>query len=82
MRRFMPSTMKHPSMLDGRFDFEDGIALIGQVSGREDPPVSILISNLADAQAESVAAGARPGFGKSQLYDGETAQILREAASG
>lgn len=69
-------------ILDGRFSSEDGVALIGQVSGREDPPVSILISNYEDAQAEAVAVGALPGFGKTELYDGETAQILREAASG
>ena len=69
-------------VLDGRFSSEDGIALIGQVSGREDPPVSILISNFEDYQAEAVAAGAKRGFGKSDLYHDETAEILREAASG
>ena len=39
----------------------------------------MLISNLADAQAEAVAAGAQTGFGKSQLRDQATEQLLRQA---
>ena len=66
-------------VLDGRFDTRSGIELIETLAAADDPPVAILISNHADAQTQAVAAGARPGFGKSDLYAGATAEILRDA---
>ncbi len=42
----------------------------------------MLISNFQDAQQEAVAAGAFPGFGKSQLYDDSTSERLRDALAG
>ena len=67
--------------LDGRFaSGPSGIDLIRQVNGDDDPPVTMLISNLGDAQGEAVAAGARPGFGKSSLYDPATVALLQEVA--
>ncbi len=66
-------------VLDGDFDTTSGIELIGQLAAGDAPPVTLLISNYSDAQAEAVAAGARPGFGKSDLYEDKTAEILREA---
>lgn len=54
-------------VLDGRFAARTGLELI-----RSLPPErrrgALLISNMADAQAEAEAAGAAPGFGKSELY--------------
>ena len=38
----------------------------------------LLISNHDDAQEQAIAAGARPGFGKSQIPEPETAEILRD----
>ncbi len=68
--------------LDGRFHSQSGIDLISEIAQQEDGPLAMLISDLEDAQSEAVAAGAKPGFGKSQLYDKSTTQRLREAASG
>ena len=67
--------------LDGGFDSRGGIELIQQVIQQDDPPVVMLISNYEDAQQEALAAGATLGFGKTQLYDKSTVQLLREAVS-
>ncbi len=68
-------------VLDGRFETGCGIELIARVVRGDDPPVAILVSNFEDAQAEAVAAGARPGFGKRDLYAETTGAMLREAAA-
>jgi two-component system, chemotaxis family, chemotaxis protein CheY len=39
----------------------------------------MLISDYTDAQAQAVANGATPGFGKSQLQDPEVVERLRDA---
>ncbi len=65
--------------LDGRFHSQSGIDLIAEIAQQTDGPVTILISNLEDAQAQAAAAGAKPGFGKSQLYDKSTTDILSGA---
>lgn len=65
--------------LDGGFDRKSGIDLISQIAKQDDPPIAMLISNLEDAQSQAVAAGAKPGFGKSQLYDSSTIDILTGA---
>ena len=41
----------------------------------------LLVSNFEDAQAQAEAAGAMPGFGKSDLYHDDTTQRLKDAAS-
>ena len=66
--------------LDGTFVTDSGIELIEQVMKGDDPPVTILISNYEDAQTHAEAAGANPGFGKSDLYEARTVEILRTAA--
>ncbi len=65
--------------LDGSFDSSSGIELIQQVIQQDDPPVTMMISDFEDAQAEAIAAGAKPGFGKSQLYDKSTTDLLTGA---
>ena len=67
--------------LDGGFDSSSGIELIQQLIQQDNPPVVMLISNYEDAQQEAIAAGATLGFGKTQLYNQSTTQLLREAAS-
>lgn len=67
--------------LDGSFNTKNGIELIEQIAKQENPPISMLISNYEESQAEAVAAGARKGFGKSELYDESTTKALREAVS-
>ncbi|MEE8156308.1 MAG: hypothetical protein V3T53_15245 [Phycisphaerales bacterium] len=65
--------------LDGRFHTQSGIDIIREITQQSDGPVTMLISNLQDAQAQAIAAGAKPGFGKSQLYDKSTTSLLTGA---
>lgn len=66
--------------LDGTFVTDSGIELIERVMQGDDPPVTILISNYEDAQTHAETAGANPGFGKSDLYEARTVEILQAAA--
>ncbi len=65
--------------LDGRFHTQSGIDVISEITPQKDGPVTMLISDLQDAQAQAIAAGAKPGFGKSQLYDKSTTDLLTGA---
>jgi CheY-like chemotaxis protein len=59
-------------------DGDSGIDFIRQVKGDDQVgkvPV-LLVSNYEDAQAEAVAAGAQPGFGKAALQAPRTAELL------
>ncbi len=67
-------------VLDGRFDTDSGIELIRQVTGDDAGPIAMLVSNFDDAQREAEEAGARPGFGKSNVYEAEATDRLRAAA--
>lgn len=67
--------------LDGSFDVKSGIELIAQIAKGQTPPITMLISNYEDAQAQAIAAGARQGFGKSDLYDQSTSDALRDAVT-
>lgn len=70
-------------VLDGRFESESGIGLIESISSRDGTrPPMILVSNLEDAQAEGERAGAKPGFGKSDLYADETLTRVQAAIQG
>lgn len=68
--------------LDGLFKSSSGVDLIKQLSEKDSPPRMMLVSNFADAQEEAVAAGALPGFGKSELGSEETVNKLRGAIKG
>ena len=68
--------------LDGLFRSGNGVDLIERLSGKDDPPKMMLVSNYADAQEAAVAAGALPGFGKSELGADETLAKLRNAIRG
>ncbi|MCZ6835363.1 MAG: hypothetical protein O7G85_06270 [Planctomycetota bacterium] len=65
--------------LDGRFETLNGIELIGRLANGDEGPVCLLISNIEEAQQQAIDAGAKPGFGKSDLYASSTADLLREA---
>lgn len=68
--------------LDGWFEATDGIELLSSVLATRRPrTATILVSDLADAQAAAEAAGARPGFGKRALNDPATLDALRNAAT-
>ncbi len=68
-------------VLGGGFDTDSGVELIRLLAETGDADSAMLVSNHTDAQGEAVAAGARIGFGKSQLRDRATEQLLRHAAS-
>ncbi|MEM1108921.1 MAG: hypothetical protein AAGH99_09555 [Planctomycetota bacterium] len=63
-------------VLDGRFDAQSSLEMIEQLAAREDAPKMMLISNYPDAQAEAEAAGALPGFGKSDVGRPDVAERL------
>jgi len=63
--------------LDG--DGSSGVALLEKLHAQKPDVRLMLVSDKADAQAEAVAKGALPGFGKSALRSPETTQRLREA---
>ncbi|MEM1028335.1 MAG: hypothetical protein AAGJ38_09655 [Planctomycetota bacterium] len=65
-------------VLDGRFDAESSVSMIEQLAERDDAPAMMLISNYPDAQAQAEAAGALPGFGKSDLGRAEITERLRD----
>ena len=69
-------------VLDGRFDVGgSGIALIKAIAGQPDASPAMLVSNYEDAQREAVAAGALPGFGKSDVGNPATKQRITDAVS-
>lgn len=68
-------------VLDGRFESDSGISLIGRVAAAASPrPALMLISNFADAQQQAEAAGAIPGFGKTNANSDTARQRLQHAA--
>ncbi|MAB83565.1 MAG: response regulator [Phycisphaerae bacterium] len=68
--------------LDGEFTTgRGGIDLIRHLGESSAKAPMLLVSNFEDAQAQAEAAGAMPGFGKSDLYDEATTQRLMDAAS-
>ncbi len=61
-------------------DYSDGMAIVRQLksdSRWSSVPV-MLVSNYPEYQAEAVAAGAEPGFGKQELRTSETLEKLRK----
>lgn len=62
----------------GAFETHSGIELIAGLTATS-AIRCMLISNLADAQAEAEAAGALPGFGKAEMYSDEARERIRTA---
>ena len=70
-------------VLDGRFNVGgSGIELIKTLAGQAEAPPTMLVSNYADAQEQAVAAGALPGFGKSDVGSQAIRQRITDAVSG
>lgn len=69
-------------VLEGSFPDGDGVALIKRVNAGANAPAAMLISNYPDAQQAAQAAGALPGFGKSQAWEQPTLQMLRRVIAG
>lgn len=62
-------------VLDGRFGTGSGLELIGSLPEAQRRRAT-LISNLPEAQAEAVALGAVPGFGKSEMYSDKARETI------
>ncbi|HEX8325864.1 MAG TPA: hypothetical protein VF595_18310 [Tepidisphaeraceae bacterium] len=65
-------------MLDGNFEVGQGVDLIGRLHTTYPDLPMMLISNYADSQKAAEAAGARTGFGKSEIGTAK----MREALAG
>ena len=68
--------------LDYGFTAEGGAELIKHLRSEHPNLRAMLVSNYPEAQAEAIAAGALPGFGKRELSSPRVVQILREALNG
>jgi len=68
-------------VLDGEFDTDSGVELIGRLARRDQPPKLMLISNYAYARQAAIDAGALPGFGKAAIYQPAVTQHLRQIAA-
>jgi hypothetical protein len=80
-------------VLDGDFKDNAGVALIARLRERHLPgagagagagagPRMMLISNYPDAQTAAVAAGALPGFGKSEMAALGVERLRQAARNG
>jgi DNA-binding NarL/FixJ family response regulator len=67
--------------LDYGFAHEGGAELIKHLRTGHPDLRAMLVSNYPEAQAEAIAAGALPGFGKRELGSPRIGQLLREAIS-
>jgi DNA-binding NarL/FixJ family response regulator len=63
------------------FDPNTGVEMIRALRKSHPDLRMMLVSNLPDAQAEAVAAGALPGFGKRQIGSTQAKELLRGALS-
>ncbi|MGN6725224.1 MAG: response regulator [Tepidisphaeraceae bacterium] len=54
-------------VLDGSFDDQEGVSLIKRIAATHPHVATMLISNYPESQQAAEAAGARPGFGKSEV---------------
>ncbi|HEY0010167.1 MAG TPA: hypothetical protein VGB55_15690 [Tepidisphaeraceae bacterium] len=66
-------------VLDSTYDHELGCDLIRDLKVSHPGVATMLISNFSDAQATAEAAGALPGFGKSEVGSAKMKQRLAAA---
>jgi hypothetical protein len=69
-------------VLDGGFTHHEGTGLIGAIKARGATARLMLISNYPDAQRAAEAAGAMPGFGKSEIGTSKMRDALTRALAG
>lgn len=76
------SALQHQSfdlvLVNRKFDRNgaDGVAFIRTLCNDGNSPPVMLVSNFPEAQDDAVAAGARPGFGKSDYGNAEAIDRL------
>ena len=66
-------------VLDGEYSHDDGVELLASCRKSHPDVPAMLISNYPEAQARAVAAGAVPGFGKSQVTSVKSREMLASA---
>jgi two-component system, chemotaxis family, chemotaxis protein CheY len=66
-------------VLDGDYSSATGLELILDLHRSAPGVPTMLVSNFAEAQEQAIAAGARPGFGKREMYAEETRAKIRDA---
>ncbi len=64
------------------FTHQTGVEAIGYLRAAMPKLKMMLVSNYAEAQAEAVAAGALPGFGKRELGSKRVIELLAGALEG
>jgi len=65
--------------LDYGFKESEGVEIIARLHGAHPDLKMMLVSNFPESQAEALAAGAMPGFGKRELGSERVANLIREA---
>jgi two-component system chemotaxis response regulator CheY len=65
--------------LDWGFKESEGVSLIARLHADKPDLKMMLISNFPESQAEALAAGALPGFGKRELGSERVASLIRGA---
>jgi len=65
--------------LDWGFEAETGVELMQLLRAKFPNVKMMLVSNYPEAQAEAVAAGALPGFGKREIGTPRVKELIREA---
>jgi CheY-like chemotaxis protein len=65
--------------LDWGFTAHTGVELIHSLRAKHPQVKMMLVSNYPEAQAEAVAAGAVPGFGKREIGTQRVKDVIREA---
>lgn len=66
-------------VLDYGFEESEGVAVIRKLRQSHPTLRMMLVSNYPEAQAEAVAAGALPGFGKREMGSPRVSGLIREA---
>jgi two-component system, chemotaxis family, chemotaxis protein CheY len=66
-------------VLDYGFDESEGVAVIRKLRKAHPALRMMLVSNYPEAQAEAIAAGALPGFGKREMSSPHVGQLIRDA---
>jgi two-component system, chemotaxis family, chemotaxis protein CheY len=66
-------------VLDYGFTSDEGVDVIRRLREKHPHLKMMLVSNYPEAQAEAVAAGALPGFGKREIGTSRVTEVLRQA---
>ena len=66
-------------VLDFGFEEQEGVDVIRRLRAQHPELKMMLVSNYPEAQAEAVAAGALPGFGKREIGSPRVTELIRDA---